>query len=354
MRSTKLNKRMKIAVDPEFEALIPPLSEDEFKQLRENIIESGGCRDPIVLWPQPVPDGNNIILDGHNRWKVIQEFIDTDTPLSFDTTFEMFASRNEAKAWMIRNQLGRRNLPNYERARLALQLKPLLAEEAKKRQATSTGGANPQLTQKSAEAGKGEVRDELAKAAGVSHDTIHKVEVIEEKAAPEVKEQLRKGEVSINKAYNEIRQAESKTDDYKPVKVRVIDPDEYSKFEPISFELSKRDIVQKTAEPSTTDETIGGVLALEPEHIDAYKANKRINNAWKNRNVNSLIVEIDEHTRLMTDATWCDVAYSTELYKTDNEKEMVASALDDSLKRITALLSGLSRSIRESKKEQKQ
>ena len=81
---------------------------------------------------------------------------------------------------MIRNQLGRRNLPNYERARLALQLKPLLAEEAKKRQ-----GERNDLKDISQNSVKSpvDVQKELAKIAGVSHDTIHKVDVIEQKAA---------------------------------------------------------------------------------------------------------------------------------------------------------------------------
>ena len=71
---------------------------------------------------------------------------------------------------MIRNQLGRRNLTNYDRAKLALSLKPLLVEEAKKRM--TAGKADP--VQKSAQ---GKVRDELAKAAGVSHDIIDKVQL---------------------------------------------------------------------------------------------------------------------------------------------------------------------------------
>jgi len=41
-------------------------------------------------------------------------------------------------------------------------------------------------TQISAEA-KGETRDKLAKAAGVSHDTIHKVEKIQKEAPEETK-----------------------------------------------------------------------------------------------------------------------------------------------------------------------
>lgn len=200
-------KQRTLTVDPEFRDLIPPLTDEEFKQLRQNILEDCEVREPIVTW-------NGIILDGHNRWAIIQE--NPDIP--YKTMEMMFVSRNEAKAWMIRNQLGRRNLPNYERARLALQLKPLLAEEAKKRQGERNDLKDVSLESAGSESEDNflqksvkspiNVQKELAKAAGVSHDTIHKVEVIEEKAAPEVKEQLRKGEVSINKAYNEIRQAE--------------------------------------------------------------------------------------------------------------------------------------------------
>lgn len=198
---------MKLVVDQEFKDLIPPLSAEEFKQLRENIVEDGEVREPIVTW-------NGVILDGHNRWAIIQE----NPNIPFKTTEMIFFSRCEAKAWMIRNQLGRRNLPNYERARLALQLKPLLAEEAKKRQlSTLKQNADESDTQKSAER-KGEVRDELAKIAGVSHDTIHKVDVIEQKAPDEVKEKLRKGEVSVNKAYNAIRETEHKETRQQEVK----------------------------------------------------------------------------------------------------------------------------------------
>ena len=72
---------------------------------------------------------------------------------------------------MIRNQLGRRNLPNYERARLALQLKPLLAEEAKKRQ-----GERNDLKDIQQKSDGSEVRDELAKIAGVGKETVKRAE----------------------------------------------------------------------------------------------------------------------------------------------------------------------------------
>ena len=56
------HKHAKLKIDPEFKALIPPLSIDERKQLEENIITEG-CREAICIW-------HGIILDGHNRYEI--------------------------------------------------------------------------------------------------------------------------------------------------------------------------------------------------------------------------------------------------------------------------------------------
>lgn len=83
----------------------------------------------------------------------------------------------------FRNQLGRRNIPNYVRAELALKLKPVIAEKAKERQKGGQGGV---LLNQNSE--KANTSKELAKVAGVSHDTIHKVEKIQKEAPEETKE----------------------------------------------------------------------------------------------------------------------------------------------------------------------
>jgi hypothetical protein len=49
-----------------------------------------------------------------------------------------FDNEEEAKIWIIHNQLGRRNLIDYQRVELALALKPLIAKKAKEKQ--SEGG----------------------------------------------------------------------------------------------------------------------------------------------------------------------------------------------------------------------
>jgi ParB family chromosome partitioning protein len=109
-----------------------------------------------------------------------------------------FGDDKAAKEWIILNQFGRRNINNYQRSVLALELKPIIAEKAKERQ-LSTLAQNKTDVQISAPRGK--TRDELAAIAGVSHDTISKVEKIELSASEDVKAQVRSGEISVNQAY---------------------------------------------------------------------------------------------------------------------------------------------------------
>lgn len=71
-----------------------------------------------------------------------------------------------------------------KRGRLALLRKPLVAAEAEKRM--KAGKANP--PQNSAEGG--ETRDILSAAAGVSHDTIHKIETVEKDAPEPIRQEV--------------------------------------------------------------------------------------------------------------------------------------------------------------------
>lgn len=184
---------MQIIIDKEFQSLIPPLTAEEYEGLEKSILAEG-CRDALVLW-------GDILVDGHNRYEIC-----TAHDVPFQTVQKDFADRNDALRWIILNQFGRRNLPAYERARLALRLKPVIAEKAKAQQVRTDENRVCQISDKQAI----DTKRELAKAAGVSHDTIAKVEKIERQAAPEVKEQLRKGELSINQAYQTVRREEKK------------------------------------------------------------------------------------------------------------------------------------------------
>lgn len=177
----------------ELEVLIPPLTSEEFKQLERNILEEG-IRDPLVTW-------NGILVDGHNRYRIAQEY-----DIDFVTVEKEFADMNAVKEWMINNQFGRRNLNKYQRSVLALQLEDVFKAKAKENQ-----GNRNDIKQISAESKPVETRQEIAKVANVSHDTISKVKKIEATASPEIKAKVSTGEISINEAFKEIKKEEVET-----------------------------------------------------------------------------------------------------------------------------------------------
>jgi hypothetical protein len=82
----------------EFKALIQSLSKEEYWQLEENIIQEG-CRDALIVW-------GNSIINGHNRFAIC-----AGNGLEYRTKEKQFAEHEEALLlWIIKNQLGRRNL----------------------------------------------------------------------------------------------------------------------------------------------------------------------------------------------------------------------------------------------------
>ena len=89
----------RLIIDPEFRDKIPPLTEDEFTLLEENILSDGAVFSPLIVW-----DGT--ILDGHNRYEIIQKHPE----LTYAVHNMSFANRYEALSWICKNQLGRRNL----------------------------------------------------------------------------------------------------------------------------------------------------------------------------------------------------------------------------------------------------
>jgi len=112
---------MNIKIDPEFHSLIRPLGKSEYSQLEQSIVAEG-CRDPLVVW-------KGLLLDGHSRYEICQKH-----GVKFKTKENTnLRDREEAKCWIIYNQMARRNLTNYQKCVLALKLEPFIAEEAERR-----------------------------------------------------------------------------------------------------------------------------------------------------------------------------------------------------------------------------
>jgi len=193
--------KIKLNIDNEFKNLIPPLTQEEYKQLEENLIKEG-CRDSLVVW-------NGTILDGHNRYEICNKH-----NIKFEVKEMKFETREDVIEWIIRNQFGRRNLPNYERAKLALRLKPIVQAKAKENYKENVG--RPKSFQIFGTINKVSTNKELGKIAGISDETIRKVEIIEKEGSEEVQAQARKGEISINKAFNLTRKPETAKTNEEP------------------------------------------------------------------------------------------------------------------------------------------
>lgn len=105
---------MQLKIDREFESKIPPLTAEEFRQLEDNIVTDGVVINPIITW-------NGIIVDGHNRFHILERHPE----IKYTTHEKQFDDRFAVIAWICRNQLGRRNLtPNRKNISSESSMKP--------------------------------------------------------------------------------------------------------------------------------------------------------------------------------------------------------------------------------------
>ena len=182
-----------LKIDPEFQNQIPPLTDDEYKQLEENILKEGKLLSPLIVW-------NNTLVYGHNRYAIVQRHPE----MYFSTTPLQFENREEAIAWICRNQLGRRNLsPEQKRYLLGKQY------EAEKKAAKIFRGNQYTLAKKSGgthddnhHSGK-KTCDRIAEENGVSRASVLRASHytrgidIADNLSPGIKQKVFSGEVKF-------------------------------------------------------------------------------------------------------------------------------------------------------------
>ena len=145
---------MKLNINPLFRDLIPGLTKDEYSEL-ENSLKKDGCLDAIKTW-------NGTIIDGHNRYDICKK-----NKIDFEVMEMELDSEDDAKIWIIKNQFGRRNINVAQRAMLALELEPLIAEQANQRMLTGKP-VDPVLIST-----QGRTRTKIADIAGIGETTIY-------------------------------------------------------------------------------------------------------------------------------------------------------------------------------------
>jgi len=154
---------MELKIDPEFESKIPPLTDDEYQLLEENIIADGVILNPLIIW-------NGVIVDGHNRFHIAKKY----PHIRYTTHEKEFTDRHAAIAWICRNQLGRRNLTSEQ--------KKYLIGKQYEAEKLCQGTNNQYIQAKSESSQNGNFQksektcERIAKENGVSKNTVLRAE----------------------------------------------------------------------------------------------------------------------------------------------------------------------------------
>jgi hypothetical protein len=110
-----------VNIDPEFKDLIQAPNEKELAAL-ELSLRTEGCKDPLRLW-------GNILIDGHNRYEICERLRIPYGSVTID-----LEDREEAKLWIMRNQLARRNVTDLYRSVLIQRIADAEAEKSRNAQ----------------------------------------------------------------------------------------------------------------------------------------------------------------------------------------------------------------------------
>jgi hypothetical protein len=245
-------------INPEFQKLIDPLSVDERNELIVDL-QKHGCIYPILIW-------KDTIIDGHNRYEICRT-----NNIPFETKEMDFEDDDQAKIWILTNQIARRNIDTFRRFQLLTErdrLKKLRSDRLKRRlknlnnNPTNKMAKNQNTTESSAvELSKidnsrvnfGDIsvdsddthqntQKEIAEELGVSTGTVAMMDKIDKKikegkVASEVLEDLRKGRTSVSKVYSDLKKKEKGADSPAGDKKEIGKGD--AKWKTLQFSLKK-------------------------------------------------------------------------------------------------------------------
>ena len=157
---------------------------------------------PITLWA-----GHDLtVIDGHTRLAAAQKLLVARIPV----ILKDFKDEAEALKYAIEMQTNRRNLTDAE-------LLNCIKELDKRKKTGSAKG----LASRDAKLGKS--AEQTAKLLGVSQTKIERLRTVNDHASDEIKEAVKDGKLSLNKAYKatmDERHAEEDSDEADPAQLK--------------------------------------------------------------------------------------------------------------------------------------
>lgn len=177
----------KIVIDPEIEGIFIQ-KEAEIQNIANNMIENQknnkSAFDPahpiVLVSSKEHPELNNINADGHTRYKAAKRAGLSKVAI----IYKEFSNREELLKFVYEQQLLRRNLSENEIFNAWSALNRLTNENGKKAKSDN----------------------EIASELKVSRRQVAKMKIVEKKSDPEMLQKVKAGKLSINKAYNTIKE----------------------------------------------------------------------------------------------------------------------------------------------------
>lgn len=149
------------------------MSDDDYRALKDSI-EDIGVQNPITTY-------EGMVLDGWNRYKAAND-------LSMECPSVELGEGVDPRSFVLAQNKARRHITQ---AQLGLAVTAVYAWRP---------AGNPALSQSGSACPVGKTNAELAQIAGVSERTIKQAKAIQTKAAPEVVEAVKRGEIGGEKA----------------------------------------------------------------------------------------------------------------------------------------------------------
>ena len=164
-----------------------PIRERDLKNIEESMKNNGfNSGLPITLWA----GHNTTVVDGHTRLAAAKKLMFARIPV----ILKEFKDEAEALKYAIEMQTNRRNLSDAELLNCIKELDKRLSEGRPKKTATGVTV-------------NGRSSENTAKLLGTSRGKVEKIRAINDHGTEEVKEAVKSGEMSVNKAYNKIMDA---------------------------------------------------------------------------------------------------------------------------------------------------
>lgn len=176
----------------ELAMLMPPMTEEEFENLKKDI-EENGLQNPVVLFEDK-------ILDGRNRYRACKE-------LGIEPATKEYKGSSPA-FFVFSQNVKRRHLTKSQLATVAVIFMPELEKEAKERQRLSGGDRksdSANLREPIADSGK--ASEKAAKLTGASPRYVEEAKKLQDEN-PELFEQVNSGKKTIHEAVKEIKRDE--------------------------------------------------------------------------------------------------------------------------------------------------